>query len=71
MTMMFQCELVQDNKRAVAWIEERGARFGAKIEVPELGGLWAVIAVYRPGIDKKDLTELRATKRKGFNSIVR
>lgn len=71
MTKMFQCELVKDNRREVAWIDERGAFVGAVVSVPELGGYWKIVAVYTPGLQKEALTELRIQKRRGFNSIDR
>lgn len=71
MTKMFQCELVKDNRHEVAWIDERGAFLGAVVAVPEFGGYWKIVAVYKPGLEKDDLTELRIQKRRGFNSIPR
>lgn len=71
MAKMFQCELVKDNRHEVAWIDERGAFVGAVVSVPELGGYWKIVAVYAPGLQKEELTELRIQKRRGFNSIDR
>jgi len=71
MTKMFQCEMVKDNRRDTAWIDERGAFVGAVVSVPELGGYWKIVAVHTPGMDKKDLAELNVQKRRGFNSIDR
>ena len=41
----FQCTLKQGTAITIGWIEERGARLGARVKVPELGGLWKVVTV--------------------------
>lgn len=71
MKKFFQCSLSQNGQRTVGWIEERGARIGALVEVPELGGYWHVDRVGDHAMDKRELSEMTATKRKGFKSIDR
>jgi len=46
--LSFQCLLQQGCARMVAWIEERGARLRAQVELMDEQGLWEVIEVYQP-----------------------
>ena len=50
----------------VGWIEARGAKPGARVEVPEHGGLWRVAAVFEPPLDARWLQEKRRIDRKGM-----
>ena len=65
----YQCRLQQDGFTTVGWIEERGARLGARVEVPECGGLWRVAAVYQPPLDAEWLREKQRIDRKGMPTI--
>ena len=67
--MMYQCKLNQGSEYTTAWIDERGAARGARVEVPDLGGLWYVCEVYRPGLDGKYLKEKQARDRNCLPSI--
>lgn len=62
----YQCRLQQHGVTTVGWIEERGARPGAHVEVPECGGLWRVAAVYQPALDAQWLREKQRIDRKGM-----
>ena len=62
----YQCRLQRDNATTVGWIEERGARQGARVELAECGGLWRVTAVYQPPLDATALHEKRRVDRKGM-----
>jgi hypothetical protein len=64
----FQCRLQQDYCTVVGWIEERGAIMGARVEIPECGGLWRVAAVYQPPIDAAWLRGKQRIDRKGMPS---
>lgn len=68
--MLFhQCRLQQDGATVVGWIEARGARIGARVEVPDLGGLWRVTAVYQPPLDAAWLRKKQRIDRKGMPTI--
>jgi hypothetical protein len=62
----YQCELQQGSVTTIGWIEARGAKLGARVDVPEHGGLWRVVAVYRPALDAAWLQEKRRIDRKGM-----
>jgi hypothetical protein len=47
-TLSFQCLLRQDGSRIVAWIEKRGARVSARVELEDEPGLWEVAEVFGP-----------------------
>lgn len=64
--MRFYQWLRQGDATTVGWIEERGARLGARVEVPECGGLWRVAAVYQPPLDAETLREKQRIDRKGM-----
>jgi hypothetical protein len=68
-TLSYQCLLRQGDTRAVAWIEERGARIGARVEVKGENGLWDVAAVYQPARSAVWLHENASRVRKGLPSI--
>lgn len=44
----FQCLLRQGGLRTVGWIEERGAKRGAKVEIKGDPEMWTVVDVYPP-----------------------
>jgi hypothetical protein len=67
--MSYQCLLRQGDRRAVAWIEERGARAGARVEINGEDGLWDVAAVYQPARSAAWLHENASRARKGLPSI--
>ena len=64
----YQCRLEQGGAATIGWIEERGARPGASVEVAECGGLWRVAAVYRPALDAAWLRQKQRFDRKGMPS---
>jgi hypothetical protein len=66
--LSFQCLLRQGDTRAVAWIEECGARVGARIEVKGEDGLWEVDGVYQPPRTAAWLRENAGRVRKGLPS---
>ena len=55
MEIYYQCSLSQGDVHLVSWIEARGAKPGARVEIPEFGGLWRVDDVFTPGLPKKAL----------------
>jgi hypothetical protein len=46
--IVYQCLLRQGDTRSIAWIEERGAKVGACVEIKGEDGLWDVAEVYEP-----------------------
>ena len=43
----YQCLLRQGDTEVTAWIESRGAKVGAFVEVRELDGLWEVVKAHK------------------------
>ncbi len=66
--LSFQCLLRQGDTRTVAWIEERGARLGARVELKDEEGLWQVVEVYQPPRTATWLQENASRVRKGLPS---
>jgi hypothetical protein len=62
----YQCRLQQARATIVGWIEARGAKLGAHVELPECGGLWRVAAVYQPPLEAEVLREKQRVDRKGM-----
>ncbi len=48
--VMYQVRLRQDDMETLAWIEERGAKLGAMVEVRILDGLWQVVEVLKSSV---------------------
>lgn len=65
----FQCRLRQNDALVVAWIEERGAKSGAQVEIPELGGLWRVVTCCPGPVDASWLREKQRVDRRGMPDI--
>lgn len=68
MTLMHQCLLEQDNCQTVGWIEDRGAKINARVEVPELKGFWKVVEIYGQ-MDKAILNEKQVRDRDCLPSL--
>jgi hypothetical protein len=64
----FQCLLRNGHTRTIAWIEERGARLGARVELKGEDGLWEVLDVYQPRRTAAWLHENASRARKGLPS---
>jgi hypothetical protein len=67
--LSFQCLLRQGDLRSVAWIEARGARAGARIEIKGEDGLWEVVEVYQTPRSATWLHENASRVRKCLPSI--
>jgi hypothetical protein len=65
----YQCRLQQGSATIVGWIEARGAKRGARVEVPEYGGFWHVAAVFEPPLDADWLREKQRIDRKGMPTV--
>lgn len=71
MTTYFQCRMRQGTAETVAWIEERGAKVGASVELKSADGkFWDVIEVYPGGIDEAALRQKQANDRNALPSII-
>lgn len=71
MTIYYQCLLRLDTQYMTTWIEERGAKESAYVELLGDGGkqLWQVMIVYRPGIDDTTLITNQKLNRGSLASI--
>lgn len=56
-----QCGLTQDNVHTVGWIETRGARIGAKVEID--GVFWEVVSVGDTTLNADALSEIQRSGR--------
>lgn len=67
MTTMFQCDMSRGNTHTRAYIEARGARVGAFVQLKDSEDdtvFWRVDSVSDKGIDKQYLDELKVAYRK-------
>lgn len=77
--LYYQCKLerykVHDSAEVtVGWIEARGAKIGARVELLDLSNpkdLWTVVEVGAHPLDKKTLQAKQAADRKSLPSIGR
>jgi hypothetical protein len=71
MTTYFQCELSREGHTTVAWIEERGAKVGASVELKSADGeFWRVKKVYAHDLDEAALRQKQANDRNALPSII-
>jgi hypothetical protein len=66
----FQCDFQKDNAHITAWIEARGAKVGASVELKELNEFWTVKRVYTPSIEYDDLKAKQERDRNCLPSLV-
>lgn len=66
--MYFQCLLRNGIAHQIAYIEQRGATVGYKVEID--GVFWEVMQVADKGLDKKYLNQLQQYNYKPFGSIL-
>lgn len=66
----YQCNLSQGSGRTQAYIEERGAIAGARVELKGVEGLWVVDQVSDIGIDEDRLREKQSMNRNAHPSLV-
>lgn len=64
-----QCGLAQNGSRVIGWIEERGAKLGARVSIDELGGLWEVISVGDTIRTKSEVHEAENRARQPFTAM--
>ena len=52
----YQCRLRRAESETIGWIEERGAKVGASVELKTADGeRWDVVEVFTPGLDAAKL----------------
>jgi hypothetical protein len=69
--MYFQCKFRRGDAETIAWIEERGAKVGAEVELLSADGqFWRVVEVYQPGLDEAVLREKQKKDRNSLPSII-
>jgi hypothetical protein len=68
-----QCRFRRGSERTVAWIEARGAKLGAQVELTSLDndGPWIVESVGKPGLANTALETLQRLNRKSLSDYVR
>lgn len=71
-TIFYQCRLHRGLERRVGWIEARGAKTGARVQIKgeESQGLWSVAEVFQPALDATWLTEKQRKDRGSLKSLV-
>lgn len=67
----FQCDLEKGTGRTTAWIEARGAKVGASVELKDLNEFWVVKQVYSFGIEYEDLKAKQERDRNSLPSLVK
>jgi hypothetical protein len=67
-----QCKFRRGTERTVAWIEARGAKVGARVELKTLDDLgpWIVEAVFGAPLAAEALETLQRLNRKSLSSIM-
>lgn len=73
MVAYVQCRMEQERPTGrvekIAWIPERGAKVGARVELKGEEGLWHVLGAPGPAIEGSDLSEKQARDRRSLQSI--
>ena len=64
-----QCRLTNGTMYTHGWIEKRGAKVGAKVDVLDLDGLWEVLDVGSYSMTSEELSEKERARRNGSKSI--
>ena len=69
MRQYFQCRLRRGESETTGWIEARGARVGATVELLPVRELWAVTEVFRHGLPEDVLKENQRLNRRSLPSV--
>lgn len=74
-TTWYQCSFRQDRPdgttwHAVAWIDEKGAKLGAKVELIGEEGLWTVASIDDKPISHAEFKRLTLTSRMKWASLM-
>lgn len=62
----YQCVMTRGDERTVGWIEARGAKVNARVELKGEDGLWVVAEVHEP---PRTIAWLREKQRHDRNSL--
>ena len=70
---VYQCRFRRGAERTVAWIEARGAKIGAWVDLETLddGGLWEVEAVFDTPLQDHALKEMQRLNRNSLSSLMK
>lgn len=72
MSKFYQCKMRQGAAETIGWIEERGAKVGAEVELLTADGkFWSIAEVYQPGLEESALRDKQARDRNCLPSLVR
>jgi hypothetical protein len=71
MKTYYQCRLRRDDHETTRWIEDRGARVGARVEVLPSRDLWEVTQVFHPGLPESVLRDTQRLNRGSLPSVER
>jgi hypothetical protein len=69
MKQYFQCRLQRGASETVGWIEARGAKLGAAVELLPSGEMWEVAEVFEHGLPEDVLKETQKLNRKSLPSV--
>jgi len=69
----YQCRFRRGSERTVAWIEARGAKVGAWVELETLDdeGPWEVEAVFNTPLEDRALQALQRLNRNSLSSLMK
>lgn len=65
----FQCRLRRDEAETTGWIEARGAKLGATVQLLPSREMWEVAEVFGHGIPENLLKEHQRLNRKSLPSV--
>lgn len=68
-TQYYQCHLRRGNSETTGWIEARGAKVGAKVELLPSKELWDVVAVSTRSMPEHLLKEHQKLNRNSLPSV--
>ena len=69
--MFYQCRLSRGDAHTVGWLEERGAKVGAFVQLLSADGeFWHVDEVYKPGLSAEALRQKQTNDRNSLPSLV-
>ena len=71
--LFYQCRFRRGSERTVAWIEARGAKVGAWVELETLDkdGPWQVEAVFETPLEDRSLKDMQRLNRKSLSSLMK
>ena len=69
MKQYFQCRLKRGVSETTGWIEARGAKVGATVELLPSHELWDVVEVFRHGLPEDVLKEQQRLSRGSLPSV--